>query len=548
VRKDLLQSAQAVVSAGLIGEGVKVVFDAEVPHADLKNRVMHLRPLPEEVSEEALLHLRADCDHEMGHFGFTDPKALEPITRQIVKLIANAIEDGFIEKKVSERWLGCSQNLAASNAQLRAEIRAKFTGALPPEERENGRRALAINGLQMLTFGQSLDEVYATFGRSFEKLYEPVADLLPKLPLVAHTRDSVTLATEFADRWRWGKPEPPVLPIPVPGKPESEWRREDKVARKLEPHIVGAQRKAAIAEQPFTDHYRYRAYTNEDVVEDLAPVTDPALVARFVNSVRHVVPPLRRRLIMEFSGRGHRFLANQKRGEFDQRAAHRVALGSERVFRQKLPEIVLDADVSLLVDASGSMHGDRIHIAAQAACAFSMVLDLLDVPHEAGAFTTTTELPTRLRLYDWQEHYERIRPLRHLVVKPAALTFRQCRGRFAALAGHQLLIENCDGESVMWAAQRLKARARPGMMPILIVFSDGLPCSSPEDARVLAQHLKRTIERVEAAGITCIGVGIVSEWVKHFYRHHAVIKNVTDLVETAYDVVRDALRAARRRA
>ena len=53
LRKDLLQSAQAVVSAGLLGEGVKVVFDAEIPHADLTNRVMHLRPLPDEVSEEA---------------------------------------------------------------------------------------------------------------------------------------------------------------------------------------------------------------------------------------------------------------------------------------------------------------------------------------------------------------------------------------------------------------------------------------------------------------------------------------------------------------
>lgn len=551
--RDSLQNAQSIVSAGLLGEGVRVVFDATTPYADLTNRVMHLRPLPEEVSAEALLHLRADCDHEMGHFAFTSARALEGITRPIVKLIANAIEDGVIERKVSDRWFGCAQNLAASNAQIRAELREKLN------EPVNGLRALAINGLQMLAFGNTLDEVYTAFGDEIAALYEPVADLIPRLSLIANTHETVAIAAEFADRWRWGRTEPPSASgedglASQPRRPDSEWHREDAVARRLSDDLVGSARKVSIAEESFVDHYRYRPYTDEDRIEPLQPSADSAAATAFVAGVRHVVPALRRRLVMEFSGIGQRYQRNCRRGELDQRALHKVRLGSDRIFRAKVPEIVLDADVTLLVDASGSMGGavgtsgrSQLYVAAQAACAFSMVLDLLHVPHECVAFTTAVKFGQQAGR-GWAERYERVRPLRHIIVKPAARTFRQCRSHFASLAELRPLVENCDGEAVMWAAQRLATRSRVGMKPILIAFSDGSPQSEPEDSTVLNTHLKRVIERVEAAGITCVGIGIASAAVAKFYRNHAVIDDVNDLVKTSYEVVRTALRAARRRA
>jgi hypothetical protein len=571
------------VSAGLLGEGVKVVFDADVPHADLTNRVMHLRPLPEEISEEALLHLRADCDHEMGHFGFTDPKALENCaeakTRPIVRLLGNAIEDGYIERRVSERWLGCAQNLAASNAAIRRELREKFESEdLAEDDILNARRALAVSGLTILAFGGTLEEVYATFGDEIAPLYVSVADILPKLSEVKSTRDSMRLAVELANRWRWGRDEEPPAPKPPievpPGAGSSitgggaggqgggvatrvELEHERRVAEAIEPTLVGDMRKHHIAEHAFVDHYRYRAYTDEDVVEVLQPVADASAVAAFVKSVRHVVPSLRRRLIMEFSGIGQRFHRNRKRGEFDQRAAHKVRLGSEHVFRVKAPRIVVDADVELLVDISGSMcrgiRGKRVpklHVAAQAATAFSMVLDKLRIAHECAAFTTQTRFSDRFgySLGDDEHEYERTRPLRLILAKPAGMRFRQCRGRFAALAAFEECCDNVDGESVMWAAQRLAARNRRGMKPILIVFSDGWPASSPEEFSVLNAHLKRTVERVSAAGITVIGVGIASDAVAKFYPEHIVIEDVSDLVGTSYRLIRAALRGARRRA
>lgn len=551
------------MSASLIGEDVKVIFDAETPYADLEHRVMHLRPLPEEVSDEALLHLRADCDHEMGHFGFTDPKALTPDIRPIVKLIANAIEDGFIERKVSDRWLGCAQNLAGSNAALCKQLREKFSDNVDPSELDNALRALAINGLQILSFGGTLQEVYDTFGDEIAPLYVPVADLLPRLAHVKRTQDSVYLARQLADRWRWGRPDPPAPKLaksasvgargsgsPLGGDEEmtvEELEAETLIAEAMEPSIIGELRKAKIRNQTFVDHYRYRAFTDDDQEEELAPTEDADAVGAFVDSVRHVVPPLRRRLIMEFSGVGDRFQRNLKRGELDQRALHKVAFGSDRVFRQKVPKVVVDADVTLLVDASGSMlgrvgeHTTKLHVAAQTACAFSMVLDHIGVPHECAAFSTSSGMS---RAYASFGEYERLRPLRHYIVKPAGRTFRQSRAHFAALAAHARCYENIDGESVLWAARRLAARNRPGMKPILIVVSDGWPASSPENHSVLNTHLKRTVERIEKAGIACVGIGIGTDSVKRFYKTFTVIDDVSDLVGTSYSVIRAALRGA----
>jgi len=85
------------------------------------------------------------------------------------------------------------------------------------------------------------------------------------------------------------------------------------------------------------------------------------------------------------------------------------------------------------------------------------------------------------------------------------------------------------------------------MKPIMIVFSDGSPSSMPENDVALATHLRRTVERIESAGIATVGVGICTRAVEQFYPRFTVIQQVVDLVGTSYTVIRDALRSARRR-
>jgi cobalamin biosynthesis protein CobT len=575
IRKELLQNAQQVVAAGLLGEGVKVVYDATTPHADLKRRVMHLCPLPEEVDDTSLLHLRADCDHEMGHFGATDPDVMAQAKRPFVRLILNAVEDGRIERWVSDRWLGCGQNLEQSNEHVFADMRAQARRSA------ESKRARAVSSLLILAHGKDKAAAIEAVGKDVEPILDEIDDLIPAIQSLSSTAAALDVAKQIAERWRWGNASTKPKRAPKPSEEdkgktdptdgetpvsadenktasEQEWeedpgfrQREDRTAKRLESKMPGARRKQLITEMKPVRH-SYLAYTDEDVVGRFKRAPKPETL-EFINSVREVVPPLRRRLLMEFRGVGHRMVHAQRRGSVDRSALHLLAIGNDRIFEQEQPHDVVDADVTLLVDISGSMTHHvtedytKIYVAAQAACAFSMVLDLIGVSHECLAFTTTAGYGRAVRKIEPQGPYQRVRPLQHWVVKDVNQRFRDARASFAALAETEACVENVDGESLLWAARRLAAHNRPGMKPVLIVFSDGEPASVPEREYTLSAHLRRSIERIEKAGIATLGVGIQSQAVRSFYKNHIVIGDVTDLVGSSYAIIRSVLRSAVRK-
>jgi cobalamin biosynthesis protein CobT len=613
INKKLIQGAQASVCAGLLGEGVKILYDVDVPCADLKNRVMHLRPMPDEVKKEDILHLKADVDHETGHFGATDPTVFDKIKDPLYKLVVNAIEDGYVERWMSDRWFGCGENLQKSNKKLRAEMKREATGKHDCVKRR------AMSALTMLSFGNEMKQIYKELGEDIQIELDKIEDLIPELRKVDCTGDSLRLAGEVLDRWAWtrdkpkpkkdgkdgkdgkgkptkgkgkgkpGKAEPekpkeePSLPeqeAPKPSpspsedkeatggskpEPEPEEQEEDDrpdsetLAKTLDKDSVEKRRKRKIRDTRF-ESARYFARTEEDEVHQLKVTTSSDQTSAFVDSVRSIVPPLRRRLLMEFRGVGSKRAFNKKRGEIDRESLHKVALGNTRIFTQDEAHPVPDADVTLLIDASGSMmigsagHGrTRLFLAAQAAAAFSSVLDLIGVSNECLAFTTHNG-DSHSWYPEFRGHsfggkaglYTRVRPLRHMVIKDASESFRAARHRFASLAYFDECQENVDGESVMWAARRLAARNRSGMSPILLVFSDGDPASQPESSSLLNWHLKEVVERIEKAGIHTIGVGIATTSVERFFPKHIVLNDLSDLVGTSYRILSEVLKKARR--
>jgi len=209
----------------------------------------------------------------------------------------------------------------------------------------------------------------------------------------------------------------------------------------------------------------------------------------------------------------------------------------------------------LMVDCSGSMvysegltldrlvesrKESRLWVASQAACACSLVLDLIGVPHEVLAWTTTGSGKS-------DSNFERVIPLNHMIVKPAHMAFHSAQKNFIKLALYDYPAENIDGEAVMWGAQRLIQRARhASRQPMLIVFSDGCPQSQPEDTKVLSRHLKETIKRIDQAGVPTIGVGIQTNAVKRYYPKWVVVKRLSDLVSKFYLLLREELRFSKK--
>jgi hypothetical protein len=538
-------SAQEVVASTLAGSNVSVVFDANVPWTDLSNRVIHLRPVPDQLSQENLEDLRGDCDHELGHIIHTDPKALALIKRSLVRNIVESIEDGRVERLVGNEWLGCGENLERSSRRAIERIRLCKTND------EINRRTRALCGLSLISNGWSVNDVVESLGGDIGSYYEQLGHITNIISQCESTQAVVSIAKSIVDTWQWE----PVGKTKV----KSKQALENVVSKELSFQELSpaCERKKAIQQ---IDSGRtkdsYKAATNHDKIEviRLPSFSIENLYSIFFDGVRKTAPSLRHRLMMQFKSTGHSYRRFQKKGTIDERRLWRYGLGDSRIYQNRYPTQTNRSIVTILVDCSASMtksarepvyDGEplvmrtRLFVAAQAAAAVSSVLDTLQVPNEVLAFTTSRRTPS-MRL-----GYDRVRALRHLIIKPYNKPFRSCRGNFISLAFFEHCSENIDGEALLWAARRMLSKPKCGDRPVLMVFSDGEPASEPESNVVLAAHLKKSVERVEASGIEVFGIGAGSDAVREFYTNSAVVYDVSNILSTFYDLIKKVLQERR---
>jgi len=612
--KQYIESAQGVTASSLAGMDVHVVYDAkDAPYADLKNRVMHLRPTPDELSSIDLEDLRGDCDHESGHFKHTDITALEDIKCPFLKLLINVVEDGRIEKLITDEYYGCGENLANSGGRAIDRIRESRDSS------EESKRRRALAGVTLLTFGHERSKVLRMVGEDVDELFDEIDDIIPTLKGLPTTYEVVTKSKELKERWsHWAKSDTKSpkkksadckkvrtnsekdtpkkgkkgkKPSASPEKPEGEKDKsssegdagkpdeseisedkdlsstsEDKapsesesdptkkefrkLAKLLKDSAIADVRKSIVSDKKFTSRDFYLADTDQDVVR----VIDSNSVRwrdreEFLHSVKATVPVLRRKTLMEFQGVGRKVVRHKKKGKIDGRSLFKVAFGSNRVFKNRTPAIVVNAFVSLLVDCSSSMYVrtgayKNIYLAAQCAAAMSQTLDLINVDHECLGFTTRDYFSGDI----YSKHksmggaYDRVRPLLHLVVKQVREGYNQSRDRFVALGKMNYADQNVDGEGLLWAAHRVLSQAAVGAKPIIIMFSDGVPASTPETCSVLDSHLKRSVERVEKAGVSVIGVGMGTDHVKNYFANYVVVSKIEDMAEQFFVLLRKVLR------
>lgn len=208
----------------------------------------------------------------------------------------------------------------------------------------------------------------------------------------------------------------------------------------------------------------------------------------------------------------------QEEGLIDgRRLAQLVASPTERrLFRQEQRQPQADAVVSFLIDCSGSM---RVHAEAVAMLVdvFARALGLAGVPCEVLGFTTGAWQGGRAQR-DWQRagrppHPGRLNETLHLVFKDADTPWRHARRDIAALLRPDLFREGVDGESLAWAATRL--RQRDERRRFLIAISDGCPMDRAtelaNDTHYLDHHLQQVAGQIERAGdieLAAIGVGL----------------------------------------
>lgn len=278
----------------------------------------------------------------------------------------------------------------------------------------------------------------------------------------------------------------------------------------------------------------YLVYTqDQDKVETLrvGKAFRPEMVEELTDKVDAMVGPMAKDLERAMIARSKAVWENGlKRGRLNPSSLARLRTGDDRVFRTRHESTTNDVAVSLVVDASGSMSGSKIHTAAAASYALSSVLDRLNITNEVICFTTGGS-PDLAKAREQEKKYKVTYSRYESLYMPIVKGFKErvateTKRRFGWLPNAGFLANNVDGECIEIAYRRLMQRKEKGK--IMIVLSDGCPCASG-DSGVQSRHLKDTVKKIEKSGTKVIGIGIQSTAVSTYYSKNIVVNKVEDL-------------------
>ncbi len=272
---------------------------------------------------------------------------------------------------------------------------------------------------------------------------------------------------------------------------------------------------------------------DEDELNRLRAYLDQQL-----SSLQSVVTKLANRLqrrLMAQQNRSWDF--DQEEGMLDAARLARVVVspGSSLSYKVERETDFRDTVVTLLIDNSGSMRGRPISIAAISADILARTLERCGVKTEILGFTTRAWKGGQAR-EDWLAAGRtampgRLNDLRHIIYKKADEPWRHARRNLGLMMREGLLKENIDGEALLWAHNRLIARAEDRR--ILMVISDGAPVDdstlSVNHGGYLEQHLRKVIEMIETRSpVQLIAIGIGHD-VTRYYKRAVTIMDAEQL-------------------
>lgn len=214
-----------------------------------------------------------------------------------------------------------------------------------------------------------------------------------------------------------------------------------------------------------------------------------------------------------------RWYGGKKRGKLKTKSLASLSAGNDAIFRLKENADILDTAVCVLVDSSGSMYGDKWEKAAQAALMVNDCLTKLHIPVEVLGFTTS-----------------RGSSCKHVVFSSftSKVTNEELAAAFINFSEHMSC--NNDGESLLWAFERL--RVQKNKRKILIVISDGQPAGK-QHVPGFTKTVVKDIEKSKNVELYAIGVEDLA--VRGFYSNYKVINHTSELERALLDTLKQGL-------
>jgi cobalamin biosynthesis protein CobT len=215
------------------------------------------------------------------------------------------------------------------------------------------------------------------------------------------------------------------------------------------------------------------------------------------------------------------YLYGTTSGKIHPKNIHRIYNGTEnpRIFKQKTDaKLKTDTAVTLLIDCSGSMKRNRKYYTA-CACAVAIASTLKDlhIPCEILGFSENEVGLLNYIFKDFSENITRSKLVDVMSSSDVSLN------------------QNADGESLLWAAERLFIRKEKNKL--LIVLSDGEPCGYYYgDGRWYLKQVCETIEKSKQ--IDLVGIGVLTDAVRRYYENWVVVEDIADLDEVLFEALK----------
>jgi len=217
-----------------------------------------------------------------------------------------------------------------------------------------------------------------------------------------------------------------------------------------------------------------------------------------------------------------------KKGKLDQSRLSRICFNApgfnERVFKNKIENKLLDAAITVLVDMSGSMGGQKVFNALASTLLVNEVCSTLNIPLEIIGFTD-----------GYSSTLSAIKPIMYIYKSFSDLKVSSdsLREYFAYSSNH--MSGNPDGENILWAYDRLAKRKE--RKKLLIVMSDGSPAAS-KSCMGIGEFTHKVIEEIEASkSVDIYGLGLCSDSVQYYYKAHSVVSKPEEIPSKLIELI-----------
>ena len=240
---------------------------------------------------------------------------------------------------------------------------------------------------------------------------------------------------------------------------------------------------------------------------------------------RKVVNSLCREIERNIRGVDSRWDSQQRRGRLDNRRLwlHR---STKAIFKTRTVEERPEANVLILIDASGSMGsgvGSRAAHASDAAVVMSEVMESLGFNYEIVDFCSSGGLGAG----GWTDIRVRKQFNRPLNNSSKAVICAPFSGG-----------NNSDGHAVNWCLKRLDAM---GSNRMLFVISDGAPAGPCPEGLNAGQHLINVVRAADPK-VGLFSIGIAGMDTSKYYENSVSIPHVNELAQKAAPALRPMLK------